>query len=574
MRARRRLSILAVLLAAVVLAALVLIGLLSGDRERIVSYFEVARLGADGSARVEETIDYAFGAAASDRHGIFRVIPGLDPSTASASSPTAPDDLEVVGGRLRIGDPDVTVSGTHRYQLGYALDTLVVGDRFAWNVVGGEWDVSVESVEAHVVSDRELTDVTCDQGLFGATGGCAAVQLGPRHVVVEAGPVPAGHALTLYATLGEPVSADVDVPVVPAMPGETGAPLAAPTLLGWVAAAAAGLVTGRALRRAGREEAPAGWAGGGGSVVLPGADVRGVRAARVDAEALADAAGPQVAPPRALTPAQGGVLLAERVKPQHQAAWLLGQAQQGAVALEGDPEEPTLRWVGGGGAAESIPLLTMFDRRPSIQLGTHDSHFERGWKLVGDQLRSWRTSSGLWSPAGERRRWWALGIGIGLAVIGAGLAAFLAYRWSLGSPSVLQLALLTVPSGVGAGLVARSWELRVLTPEGAQLYAEVEAFRRHLHDSSAADVSAAAEAGSMHDHLAWAVALGESDAWRAAVERSGVPSGVGWDPATMLIASSLHTSAVQTATAPSSSSGGGGGGGAGGGGGGGGGGSW
>jgi hypothetical protein len=571
-RRRRRLSVLAVLLAAVVPAAVLLVGLIGGDRERIESYFEVARVGADGTAQVEEVIDYDFGAA-SARHGIYRVIPGLDPSTATVSSPTAPDDLVVEGGRLRIGDPDVTITGSHRYELAYALDTLVQGDRFAWNVVGGEWDVPVESVEAHVISDRELFDVTCDRGTFGATGGCEAVQLGPRHVVVETGRVPAGHAVTVYAPLGEPVSADVALPVVPPVPSGTGVPLAAPTLLGWVVAAVAGLITGRVLRRAGREEAPPGWIGGGGRVVLPGADLAGAGVTRVDAQDLADAIGPQVAQPRRLTPAQGGVLLAEAVRPQHQAAWLLGQAQQGAVALEGDPKKPTLRWVGGGGAAESFPLLTMFDRRPSIELGTHDSHFERGWKLVGDQLKAWRTSSGLWSPAGERRRWWALGAGIALVVLGSVLAAVLAHRWALGSPSVLQLALLTLPVGVGAGLVVRSWELRVLTPEGAQLYAEVESFRRHLRSAEAADVQAAADAGLLHDHLAWAVALGESDAWRKAVERSGVPAGRGWDPATLLIATSLHASTARTATAPSSSSGGGGGG-AGGGGGGGGGGSW
>jgi uncharacterized membrane protein len=138
---------------------------------------------------------------------------------------------------------------------------------------------------------------------------------------------------------------------------------------------------------------------------------------------------------------------------------------------------------------------------------------------------------------------------------------------------VLQLALLTLPFGLGAGLLARAWELRVLTSDGAQLYMEVESFRRYLRSAEAEDVERAANAGVLHDHLAWAVALGESDAWRKAVERSGVAPGRGYDTTTMLIAASLHTSAMATATAPSSSSGGGGGG-AGGGGGGGGGGSW
>ncbi len=578
MTTRRRLSVLAVVILAAIPAAVVLIASLAGDRERMVSYFEVAIVDADGHATVDEVIDYDFGAG-SERHGIYRIVPGLtESSRVTVSSPDAPDQVQITGGNIRIGDPNVTVSGSHRYQISYGLDTLTAGGRLAWNIVGTEWDVELESVEAHVISARELSDVSCDQGAFGTEGGCDAVEVAPGHLVVRTGSLPSGQAVTVRATLGAPLAAVPAAPGVPAPPADTGAPLAMPFLFGVLAAAAAGLITGRVLRYAGREYAPAGYQGlaPGIAPVPPGTTSPftpvGPDAARVDVADLAADAPPQIAPPRTLTAAQGGVVLAEKVRPSHKAAWLVGQAQHGAIALEGDPEKPTMRWLGGHGATDNAALLTMFHSRPTVELGTYDPDFASGWKMVGAELDSWRTTSGLWSDRAERRRKWVIALGILVLIVGLVVAAVAAYGWSLSQPEVWQLALLAVPTGVGLGMVLRAWELRVRTPAGSALYVQVEAFRRHLAGAQGADVDRAADAGLIDDYLAWAVALGESKAWTKAVEASSVVPGTGYDPSFLFIANTLHSSTTAAATSPSSS--GGGGGGAGGGGGGGGGGSW
>ena len=422
--ARRRLSVLAVIVLAVIPAAVVLIASLAGDRERMVSYFEVASVDADGHATVDEVIDYDFGAG-SERHGIYRIVPGLtDSSAISVSSPDAPDQVQITGGNIRIGDPDVTVSGSHRYQISYGLDTLTAGDRLAWNIVGTEWDVTIESVEAHVISARELSDVSCDQGPFGTEGGCDAVETEPGHLVVRTGPISSGQAVTVRATLGAPLAAVATAPAVPAEPADTGAPLARPFLFGFLAAAVAGLVTGRILRRAGREYAPAGYQGiaPGTAPVPPGVESPFAPlpgdATRVDAADLVADAPPQVALPRTLTAAQGGVVLAEKVQASHQAAWLLGQAQHGAIALEGDPKKPTMRWLGGHGGADNAALLTMFHSRPTVELGTYDPDFASGWKMVGAELDAWRTTSGLWSDQAERRRKWVIALGVLVVIVG------------------------------------------------------------------------------------------------------------------------------------------------------------
>lgn len=560
MTRRRRISVALVVAVAVVPAIALLIGLLAGDRERIVQYHEVVRLRTGEPARVQEVIDYDFGAA-TERHGIYRIIPGLtDPSSVSVFSPSAPDQVLLEGsGRIRIGDPAVTVTDTHRYEIGYDHDGLVDGRDFAWNVVGTEWEVGIEAIEAHVISDRTLTDVTCDQGSFGATGGCDATVIEPGHLVVRTRDLASGEAVTVRATLGGTVEFPADQPDVPGPPAGTGAPLAMPMAYGFLVAAGAGLVTGRVLRRAGREHAPPGHTGTSDTV---------------DATALADEAPPRIAPPRDLTPAQGGVVLTEQVSDAHRAAWLLAEVEEGLVSLDGDdPEKPILRWHGSSDHPRNGPLFSMFAGRSEVQLGEYDSTFAKGWSMVGAELESWRASSGLWSDAGERRRRIVLGLGVLVAVLGLAIAGFFAYRWSLADPSVAQLALLCLPAGIGAGMVLRAWELRVRTPEGTARFLEVESFRRFLADIDAPDVERAAQSGELPDYLAWSVALGESSAWMKAVARSSVEPGTTYFPHYMIYATSLASSTSSAATKPSSS-GGGGGGGAGGGGGGGGGGSW
>ena len=80
--------------------------------------------GGDG-LRITETFDQDFGS--NDRRGHQRLIPNDfgAPTDVVASSPDAPDDVTVdaVDGqtRIRIGDPDITITGQHRYTLSYTL---------------------------------------------------------------------------------------------------------------------------------------------------------------------------------------------------------------------------------------------------------------------------------------------------------------------------------------------------------------------------------------------------------------------------------------------------------------------
>ena len=106
---------------------LVLAGVMGGgtheerfDAKQVV----VSPLGTDG-VRIRETVDEDFGTY--DRHGYERIIPNdFGAATdVTAYSATAPDLVTVKDQgyetRIRIGDPDTTIDGQHRYELSYTL---------------------------------------------------------------------------------------------------------------------------------------------------------------------------------------------------------------------------------------------------------------------------------------------------------------------------------------------------------------------------------------------------------------------------------------------------------------------
>jgi hypothetical protein len=375
----------------------------------------------------------------------------------------------------------------------------------------------------------------------------------------------------VYATAGRRLAAAPALPAPPAgAPGDPGTGVVLPGLLATLAALAGAAPASRLVRLAGRERVVAGGPadaafGGSGGVV------------RVDADRLASLATIEFVPPAELTPAQGGVVLAEAVRPEHKVAWLIGAAIDGYVELQANRSTVTLVRLPRRDGSTAYTLDTAFAGRERLLLGSYDEHFARAWGAVGAELAAWQRSSGLWDPAGERRRIAVRVLGIvaalaGLVVAGAGGAA--ANRW--GAAWLVLVASGALLAGAGLAAAVRAWELRVRTAAGSGLWLRVESFRRFLAGSEAHHAEEAAKRGVLREYTAWAVAVGEIDRWSRVVAASGAardPEAVRY--ATM--AGTLHTATSATSTQPSSSNGGGGGGGGGsvgGGAGGGGGGSW
>jgi len=219
---RRRLAAAALLAAAC--AVLVLAAPATADEgwiiDRFASDIEIQR---DGGLVVTEAIDVDF-RSLTDRHGIFREIPvryawDADPKMVRVY------DIDVrsvrdAGGRglqyetsqdganfrIRIGDPDRTVSGKQTYRIQYsvrgALNAFADHDELFWNVNGDDWPVPMRTVSATVRTAFDaLTSVTCFEGPLRSQKACRSTFSPQRAEFSATTPLPEGDQLTIVTAL-------------------------------------------------------------------------------------------------------------------------------------------------------------------------------------------------------------------------------------------------------------------------------------------------------------------------------------------------------------------------------------
>ena len=549
-----------------------------GDTERIGSYWISGELTDEGLA-VVEVIDYDFGV--ESRRGIYRNVPDLIEGSVRVSSPTAPDNVRITESffdhEIRIGNPQITISGRHRYRIQYTLnrDAVVQNGFFSWDAVGLEWTVPIEEATVFVALP-EPTGTNCRAGTPWSSTGCSLTTLASGALRTDLTDLAAGEGATVSASLGS--GGIAALPSAPSGAAEDpGSGLVAPTLIAVLAALAGAAAATVLVRRAGRERV---WTGGAADAAF-GESEDGLGSRLLDEEELAGLATIEFEPPRDMSAVEGALLLREEVLDEHLSAWLLEAAIRGEIDISADyplvithgtaPPHPSVHQI----------LDRMFDGRSSIKLGSYDADFTKGWNQLKGELGDWLHGSAHWDTAGRQRQTVVRIAGALALVIGLGIGGFAvadAARTGLG-PAPLIAAGAAI-AGAAIGAIRSSFELLVRTETGSALWLRVESFRRFLENSEARHVEEAAEKGVLRHYTAWAVALGETRAWTRAVEAATdgdpkVRSTIGQDLAFLHVGSSITSATKSASTAPSSSdSGGGFSGGSGGGGGGGGGGSW
>ncbi len=167
-RARWRHAVVVLVVAAcAALAWFGVIGAGDGGERFEAKQVTVQPAGEDGM-RIREVVDQDFGDA--DRHGYRRTIPNDfgAPTEVTASSPDAPADVFIddrgFETEIRVGDPDQTVSGQHRYVLSYTLpEAQLSNGELALDIIGTDETIETERFEI-VVTGFELDDPLCNVG--------------------------------------------------------------------------------------------------------------------------------------------------------------------------------------------------------------------------------------------------------------------------------------------------------------------------------------------------------------------------------------------------------------------------
>src|SRR5262245_59503489 len=159
--------------------------------EHITNFDVKLTVAPDGLLTVHEVIGYDFGVV--PRHGIFRDIPvrevyttnsdyervyRLHVANVQATGASARTSTSKHGNylRVRIGDPDKTVTGPHTYTIDYtvegALNSFRDHDELYWDAIGNQFDVPIDAATVAVHMPAEITRVACFAGPQGSGLGC------------------------------------------------------------------------------------------------------------------------------------------------------------------------------------------------------------------------------------------------------------------------------------------------------------------------------------------------------------------------------------------------------------------
>ena len=203
----------------------------------------------DGKVSIGETINVDFGSL--QKHGIFRDIPfiystqdgykrytEINVVSVMASGSQLPYETSSSGDyvRIKIGDPDKTVSGRQVYEIEYlasgVLNSFESYDEFYWNVTGSAWPVPILETNATVTMPKEgITQLTCFQGGFGSKEKCTYDQENDLSANFSADNLQIGQGLTVVVGYTKGL---VPIIVVPPPKSINDSLFSLPTLLAFV----------------------------------------------------------------------------------------------------------------------------------------------------------------------------------------------------------------------------------------------------------------------------------------------------------------------------------------------------
>ena len=528
-------SHLVVALSILVVGGLALAGFIGENArdEKIEQLQVVVSAEGDNGVRITETIDQDFGTAS--KHGPQLVVPNDfgQVSDVTASSDDAPhnvylDDTYLNGQsatQIRVGDPDITVSGQHRYTISYVLPTArFAAPTFSLDAVGADSDIPIEDVTV-VFDGITLDDPSCTAGSAGSDDPCAFEKGAPLRLAYD----------RLDAHEGITVSGDVaewggggDAIAAPPLPDrvDSNRGLTALWTMGLGLLAAIG-VYAWSVRRGSNEVIGTGAAEAAHGVAGPApAATRKVTDAELDEMTTIE-----FAPPRGIEPWQGAVAYTEVLDQSSVTAWFSGAIANDHLAIEDHGGKPRLSR--GKDASEMDPVSAgvldrMFGNREVVDLDGYDSQFAAAWSKVEDLQDRWVAECGWWNVGVPKRgKGKPGGCATLFTLVFFGIIAGVGAAFLLGILGVVGGIVTGVLVGLGLPYIVARVAYAPLRPgrsaNGSAYARQVASFRRFLVESEGQHVGWAWKNGLLRQYSAWAVALDAADAWQGAMERAGVP---------------------------------------------------
>jgi len=556
--------------------------------ERIHDYTVDVHIEPTGTVRVHETIDYDFGVV--PKHGIFRDVPvrfdyppkanhdrvyPLDVISVQASEGT-PAQYTIESGdhdgiglkRIKIGDPDRTISGRHTYDISYTLRGVLNGfedhDELFLNAIGPGWTVPIDRATITVDAPVDIARVGCFSGPVQSRLPCASAGSSGSAATFTQGTIPPDAAFTVVVAI--PKGAVPPPKPILEERFSLGAAFSVTAATAGIAGALLALVVGAFLLvqyRFGRDRryrgSPVDQAFGSES----GAEER--------VPVLHHEVTPvEFVPPDNLRPGQLGTLVDFTANPLDVTATIVDLAVRGYLMIEEIPGEggflhkpdwkltkkkepgPELKDY------EQQLLSALFEDGNEVKLSDLQYTFSQRMNEVQKALTDDAMAQGWFvrPPSVARFQWGCLGVLVLLA--GVGLTILLAWRTHaalLGIPLIIAGILLTF----GAYWIPQR------TAKGTAVLRRTEGFRRFINESEKERARFAEKKNLFSEYLPYAIVFGATGKWAAAF--AGLddqpPDTSSWyiasTPFTFLAFSSaidgftVSTSGTLTSTPPSTS---------------------
>jgi uncharacterized membrane protein YgcG len=494
--------------------------------ERILSYGVDLRIEPAGTLLVSERIAYDFGDA--ERHGIFRDLQvrlryddrydRVYPVhvVAVSGSPGTPDqyELENEGStlRIRIGDPDKTISGRHDYTVVYRVEGALNGtaerDELYWNAIGTSWEVPIERATARVSAPATISQVACYAGPQGSTQPCGSSTM---------------DGATASFSASDGLAPLEGLTVVVGFPAGA-VPTPRPVLDERWTMARAFSATPRTLTAV----------GGVMLLVLAGLGLLfGVagRDRRAGRDAMGHAAM-EPTPPEGIRPGQAALLVNAAVQPLDITATVVDLAVRGYLRIEEVPPKrhwaaPDWRLAKLKGPDEQLTgyerkLLTgLFESGHVVELSQLKQRFRERYVRVRAALYQDAVARRWFTRRPDKARWRWIAVGAGVTVLGLAALVLLAAMTHFGLAAIpLVLA--------GPALMIGARSMCGRTPAGAELRRRVLAFRQYLTTAGSGGSGDARAPGQFSPYLPYAMVFGLTERWTRAFALVGAPPNIGW----------------------------------------------
>lgn len=528
--------------------------------EQITDYDTAITMNRDNSIDVVETIDYDFGGAS--RHGIERRIPLRYPVESSAvpnaesgtdyervypitnisvSSPSrdTPTEVEVTsvstGVNLRIGDPNTTITGSHRYVIRYRLEgpynAFADEDELYINLSGGEWDVPIERFTASVAAPGVISRIACYAGPLRSKDPCGGSEKSGETARFEASQLAVGDSFSIVVGVPKGVLA-TPKPIYEAKwslsrafsagVGQIGTGVGV-LGLGVAALSMLGMKIGRDRRYVGSATDQAFGNESGEEEVLPVFDKEPVTV--------------EFSPPDRLAPGLVGTVIDERADPVDVTATIVDLAVRGYLRIEELPGEG--RWnstdyklvllksdTGDLEVYEQRLMAHLFAGSPEVTVSSLARKFRTQLGEVQSDLYRAVVDRGWFRrrPDSVRARWQMIGV---LAV-----AAGVGIVWVTARYTTWGLAALPLPF-LGLILMVAAHRMPARTGAGTAITRRVIGFREMFYAGEGERQAWAEEQNLFSRYLPYAIVFGCADRWAhtfAALAAAGaVPNdNVGW----------------------------------------------